>query len=115
VSLANDRCGIGAVTARPDTTSIELQADGFQVDASLVAEGLGVEVSRVPALLRSGEITSVCERGVGDDEGRYRLTFFHRGKRLRLVIDEGCRLIRRSIIDFGDHPRPVRARGAGGL
>jgi hypothetical protein len=114
VSLADDRCGIRPVTARPDTTSIELQADGFQVDALLVADGLGLEASQVPALIRSGEITSVCERGVGEDEGRYRLTFFHRSKRLRLVIDEGCRLIRRSIIDFGDRPWPVRARGAGG-
>jgi hypothetical protein len=101
------------VTARPDTTGIELQPDGVQVDASLVADGLGVEASRVPALLRSGEITSVCERGVGDDEGRYRLTFFHRNKRLRLFIEESCRLVRRSIIDFGDRPPPVRARGAG--
>jgi hypothetical protein len=56
--------GIRPVTARPDTTGIERQADGFQVDARLVADGLGVETSRVPALLRSGEITSVCERGV---------------------------------------------------
>lgn len=102
------------VTELPEATDIKVQADSFQIDASLVADGLGIEASRVPALLRSGEITSVSERGIGEDEGRYRLTFFHRSKRLRLVISDGGRLVRRSVIDFGDRPLPARTRRVGG-
>jgi hypothetical protein len=95
-----------------DPSRFEFQEDGIQVEASVVADGLGIEASRILTLLRSGEITSLCERGLNDDEGRYRLTFFHRGKRLRLVLDVGGRLIRRSTIDFGDRPLPIGLRRA---
>jgi hypothetical protein len=30
--------------------------------------------------MREGEITSLCEHGVDDDAGTYRLTFFHRNR-----------------------------------
>ena len=37
-------------------------------------QGLALEPSLVQALMRKGEITSVCECGVNEDAGRYRLT-----------------------------------------
>ena len=70
---------------------IEIQDGTIQIDASFLGEGLGLEPSRVPELLRSGVITSRCERGLGEDEGRFRLTFFHAGRRLRLVVDAAGR------------------------
>jgi Family of unknown function (DUF6522) len=58
-------------------------------------------------MIRNGEITSLCERGVNEDAGRYRLTFFHKSRRVRLVVDANGTVVQRSIINFGD--RPLRA------
>jgi hypothetical protein len=51
--------------------------------------------------MREGKITSLCERGVDKDDGRYRLTFFFENRRLRLIVDQGGNVIRRSTLDFG--------------
>jgi hypothetical protein len=85
---------------------IEFSEGTFVVDAGLLGELLGVPASRAPILMREGAITSVCERGVDDNEGEFRFSFFYRNRRARLSIDPtGC-IIRRSVIDFGDRPIP---------
>jgi hypothetical protein len=90
-------------------------SDGtFEVDAAVLGHGLGVDASLVPGLLRAGQITSFCERGVDNDRGRFRLTFFHKSKRLRLVLDELGRVVRQSTIDFGKRPLPSGLRTPGG-
>ena len=40
-------------------------AGGIEVEAGLIAEGLGLPVSQLKELIREGAITSRCERGVG--------------------------------------------------
>src|SRR6266581_6227091 len=67
-------------------------------------------VSLVQAMMRKGEITSLCERGVNEDAGRYRLTFFHKSRLFRLVVDGTGTVIQRSIVDFGDRPLPASIR-----
>jgi hypothetical protein len=64
--------------------------------------------------MRDGKITSRCERGEGEHAGQYRLTFFHAGRRARLSVDAAGRIIRRSIIDYGERPLPPALRQAGG-
>jgi len=93
--------------------AIEFQNGTFQIDASVLAAGLGLEASRVPELLRSGAITSRCERGTNEDEGRYRLSFFYAGRRLRLITDASGRVLQRSSIDFGSRPLPESLRRPG--
>jgi len=82
----------------------------IEVEAELIAQGLGLTVSQLKELMRGGAITSRCERGVDDDAGRHRLTFFHKSRRLRLVIDSEGRLVQRTAIDFGDRPLPPTLR-----
>jgi hypothetical protein len=82
-----------------------------QVDAATVAAGLGVDPALVPAYMRDGKITSRYERGVGDDAGRHRLTFFFANRRLRLVLDERGNILQRSALDYGDRPLPPALRG----
>jgi hypothetical protein len=91
---------------------VEVRSDEIQIDAAVVAAGLGIELSAVCALMRSGQVTSLCERGEGDDQGRFRLTFFYRGKRFRVTVDEGGRIVRRASIDFGGRPLPALLRRA---
>jgi hypothetical protein len=82
--------------------TIEFEDGGFRIDARIVGEALGIEASLVPARMREGAITSLCERGLDEDAGHYRLTFFHKGTRLRLVVDAAGNITQRSVLDLGE-------------
>jgi len=56
--------------------------------------------------MRQREITSVCERGVDEHAGEFRLSFFYRSRRARLSTDLRGHVLRKSVIDFGDRPIP---------
>lgn len=66
---------------------IEIADGSFDVDAGTIANGLDLDPSIIPALMKAGEITSACERGEGTDGGRYRLTFFHGARRFQITVD----------------------------
>jgi hypothetical protein len=104
----------GSVAMEDRPVLVEGNAGDFSVDATLVGELLGVAASDVLALMRDGKITSRCERGEGEHAGQYRLTFFYAGRRARLNVDAAGRIIRRSIIDYGERPLPPMLRQAGG-
>jgi hypothetical protein len=92
---------------------IEFQAGAIQIDSKVIGEGLNMDPSVVQELIREGKITSRCERGIEEDEGRYRLTFFSKQSRFRLVIDSMGNVIQRSTINFSDRPLPASARKPG--
>ncbi len=84
--------------------------DGFVVDATLVASLLDLAPADVPMLMRERAITSVCEHGVDNDAGKFRLNFFYGDRQARLSIDASGQVLRRSIVTVkGSGPR----RGAG--
>ena len=89
---------------------IQLKESSISVDATLIGRSLGIDESLVQGLMREGEITSLCEHGVDDDAGTYRLTFFYRNRRSRFIVDGSGNIIRRSTIDFGDSPGATRMR-----
>jgi uncharacterized protein DUF6522 len=103
-----------AIPPEPSRCAVERSGNTFLVDAELIGELLDIPAARVPILMREGAITSICERGVDDHEGEFRLTFFHRNRRARLSTDVTGRVLRRSIIDFGDHPIPDALHRPGG-
>lgn len=89
---------------------VEIRDGEFYVEASLLGELLGLSPPRVQALMRSEEITSRCERGEGDDEGRYRLSFFYGARRLQFDVDASGRILRSTTMDF--HELSSRAKRA---
>jgi hypothetical protein len=93
---------------------IEFEDGAVQVDASVVAEGLGITLPLLRQQMQSGQITSLAERGTDADLGRHRLTFFSKHRRFRLVVDDSGAIIQRSALDFGDSPLPNAARKPGG-
>ena len=97
----------------PPARAIEFSDDTFLVDAALIGELLHLPAAHVPALMRDGKITSACERGVDEHEGEFRLTFFYRNRRARLGTDPTGRILRRSVIDFGDRPIPDKLHRPG--
>jgi hypothetical protein len=89
---------------------VEFEVGALRVDAAVIGQGINVEPSLVLDRMREGKITVLCERGVDEDAGRYRMTFFHENRRFRLVVDEEGNAIHRSTVDFGDHQLPTSMR-----
>lgn len=58
-----------------------------EIDGGLVARGLGLALADFRQLMEDRKITVLCERGIGEDAGLYRASFYHQGKRMRLVVD----------------------------
>lgn len=81
-----------------------------QIDASIVADGLGIALPHLREQMRLGKITSLFEQGIDDDKGRHRLTFYSEGRRFRVVVDGSGSIIRRSTLDYGKRPLPKSVR-----
>ena len=82
----------------------------IEIEASVISEGLNLPLPLLREQMRAGRITSVSERGTGEDAGRHRLTFFAEHRRFRVVVDERGAIIQRSAVDFGDGKLPRSAR-----
>lgn len=91
------------------TTPIEIEGDTFHVDATVIGDLLRIAPAEVPELMRVAAITSICERGIDDHAGQFRLSFFYKSRRARLSIDQGGRILQRATLDFGDRPMPKAA------
>ena len=85
---------------------VEITNGDIVVDAALLGELLDVAAADVQPLLQTKAITSICEKGMEDNAGEYRLSFFYRNRRVRLNVDANGNVLRRSVIDFGEHPMP---------
>ena len=92
---------------------VEFENGIVQVDAAVVAEGLGIALPLFRTEMQAGRITSVCERGIDADDGRHRITFFSAHRRFRLVVDKGGTIVQRSTLNFGDAPLPASAHRSG--
>ena len=68
-------------------------AANIEVDARIVAEGLGIAPEDVEPGRLAGSITTLCERGTGEDAGLIRATFYLGKRRLRLVVDAEGRVV----------------------
>ena len=51
-------------------TTIAFEDDAVQVPAAVIAYGFDLETQMVQSLMRSGELTSLCEKGENEDMGR---------------------------------------------
>lgn len=86
-----------------DPISLQLaDRQDIEVDGTLVAGGLGLDVDRFRELMAVRKISVLCERGTGEDAGLYRASFYYQGRRMRLVVDAQGRPV--------EHP----AQAAGG-
>lgn len=79
--------------------TVTVTAQGFEVDAGVVAAAFGLDPHSLQEKMRAGEVTSLCEKGEGVDSGRFRLIFRHNGRVLRLTVDAEGRILTRSTFD----------------
>ena len=89
---------------------VKFEEGTLNIDAAVIGRGRNIEPSLVQGRMREGKITVFSERGVDEDAGRYRLTFFYENRRFRLVVDEEGNAVQRSTLDFGDHALPTSMR-----
>ncbi len=67
---------------------LEVENDRVVIDAFDLAPLIGCQPSDVPGLMRSGQITSVFEKGEGEDAGRFRVTFRFGATKVRFTCAE---------------------------
>ena len=74
--------------ASPGAIPIQLESErAVEIDGALVARGLGLETDAFRKLMQDRKVTVLCERGTGEDAGRYRASFYYADRRVRLVVD----------------------------
>lgn len=102
------------MTRRDDMAALEFSDGAIAIDAAIVAEGLAIAPQALLQALRESAITSRCESGVDADSGRYRLTFFSKHRRFRVIVDAQGAILSRSSLDFGEMPLPRAVHRPGG-
>lgn len=65
----------------------------IDVDAGLVAGHLGLTVDEFKQLMERKQITLLCERGVDEDVGTYRASFYYAKRKVRLVLDDSGQVL----------------------
>jgi hypothetical protein len=66
---------------------VEIEKGQPVIDAHDLGPLLGLDPAEVQDKMRAGQIISIYETGQDEDAGRFRLTFYHAGKRVRLTCD----------------------------
>lgn len=92
---------------------IEIAEGDIVVDAEELAPLLNVAAGDLPELMRTKAVTSICERGVDDHEGHYRLSFFCGNRRLRLSVAPNGQVTQRMTVDFGERALPPQLHRPG--
>ena len=82
-----------------------INAGEFTVDADLIAAAFALDQGMVQAKMRAGEITSICATGIGEDEGRFQLTFHYQARALRLIIDASGAVLSKAMEINGNRRR----------
>ncbi|HOV96460.1 MAG TPA: DUF6522 family protein [Thermomonas sp.] len=57
------------------------------IEAAPIASALALDAAQFLQLLEQKKIDQLCERGTGEDSGLYRASFYHAGKRARVVVN----------------------------
>lgn len=89
--------------------SVERNAGDFVIDVALLAGALNLTEDEIRRRMRNGEITSLCETGVDEDEGRWRLTFYHGNRACRFIVDAVGNILDKTTFPTRARPKePVR-------
>lgn len=78
----------------------------IEIDATLIAKGLGMHPDVLRQAMREGRVTRTVEKGEGEDAGRFRVTFYSLNCRLRLLFNDEGILLQTSSADYS---RKLRA------
>jgi len=89
------------MTMSTERPPVSVNDEGATVDVAVLADGLGVEAADIYSLIREGKLTSKFEKGMGNDAGRCRLTFWLGAKRFRILVDAQGNMLKKFRTDYG--------------
>lgn len=92
-------------------TGVIVTAQGFEVNAATLAAAFGMDIAQLREKMGAKEVTSLCEKGVDADAGRFRLTFRHARRVVRLTIDDTGTILNQSSFDSRGTRRASDPRG----
>jgi len=93
--------------------TIERSGDEFVIPAELLADAFRMSEPDIREGMRANRITSLSETGVGEDEGRWRLTFFFEDRAVRFIVDEHGKVLKRAAFPIRRRTAPVMRDEAG--
>jgi hypothetical protein len=74
-------------------------ADGApEIDAAVAARSMKFAVEYFMRQMQRGSIKGRVERGIGEDEGRYRLSFRYHDRELTMIVGPGGEIISQELI-----------------
>jgi hypothetical protein len=76
-----------------------------EIDAAVAARAMKFAVEYFLRQMQRGAIRGRVERGSGDDEGRYRLSFRHHDRELTMIVDDDGRIISEELVMTAPKPR----------
>ena len=74
-------------------SAVAIKDGEVTIDAALLASGLGLSTEALRAEMRRGLVYGVVEKGVGEDQGRLRLSLRYRARSWTVVIEPGGTLL----------------------
>jgi hypothetical protein len=77
----------------PRPSAVAIKDGEITIDAELLAPGLGLSTEALKAEMRRGLVYGVVEKGVGEDQGRLRLSLCYRARTWTVVIEPGGTLL----------------------
>lgn len=72
------------------------------IDGAPIARALGLDKATFFRLLALRKIDQLCERGIDEDAGLYRASYYYQRKRVRVVVDREGRQV--GAIDIRERP-----------
>ena len=81
---------------------------GFVVEASAIAQAFKITEDQVREEMRNGLISIRSESGSGEDQGRWRMTFYRADRAFRLVVDQEGEVLSRGSFPVTPRVRSVR-------
>ena len=79
--------------ARRQIPAALFEPPSIEIEGAVVARALGLDLDVFRQLMADRKITVLCERGTGEDNGRYRASFYYGNRRVRLVVDQDGRVL----------------------
>lgn len=77
----------------PLQLKVSESAVSIDIDGTLVARKLGLETEAFRRLMEDRKVSVLCERGIGEDAGLYRATFYFQDRRFRAVVASSGRIV----------------------
>ncbi|RWB26211.1 DUF6522 family protein [Mesorhizobium sp.] len=74
-------------------TVVRWADDTPEIDAAVAARAMKFAVEYFVRQIQRGAIKGRVERGVGDDEGRHRLSFRYRDRELTMIVGQNGEII----------------------